>query len=864
MGSRKSMTSTHPPVVLSARHQPDLDWVSLFAGVGMMALLGLVIDTGTDLISPQTLGVIAGLGYLTGFILAELRTHDLVAHFLSFAMGVVAALVSIEPNATWANLRTGAVGDLLRRNADRVEIMVNAIRNGDRLPDDVASAGIALTLWLVGYGAAWMLFRRSLYVWSVAMPACILLTSLALDRDQETWIVLGFLGLAIVQGVSATARARSYAWTMRGLSGPRPLSRLAIAGGISLAGIVVLTSLYSALTIPQKAQDWVVQHSQDLADSVTEQLDRLQDQQNGSSIQGNYGDFADEFKVGDGVPSGETLVASLRAADRHYLSARTLDHYDGAGWSTTINQQTGLDGGDFPGAPPRIAFDADQEMHLPASVIQSRNAVTGEVTLHGGSALLLTLESHLASTVPTAIQVGWQTVDVRLPIETVDFSEVPVDLQSMIGLLRLASFDEGDLATGTVTITNTRIAAMIDEEIERLQRYPVEASVEWTSEEGVVLVAAGRLPVYTDIQAVFSSRGAPVESYFVTGLTPNVDAATLAAASRTYPDHIAELYLQLPDTVSPRTRELAAQIVEAAGATDPYAMTVAIETHLRTSYAYLLEAGPAPDGQDIVDYFLFDSKIGRCDHFASSMVVMLRALGVPARIVTGFSPVEFDAAAGAFQYRSRNAHAWVEVYFSEYGWIPFEPTPSQQPIDLAGGATSQQAPIQPTPTAVAPTPDATQTPSPVPGVSPEAGTTDLPPDTIGSGGQRSLTSFPGVLLPIVLAIISVLGGLLLLWRWPLRALKPGASFYYRLQRLGALMGIGSDESMTPGEYAAQYSSMGPHYQRAATSIADAYTDERYGPEDDVATVAERGSTGWIELRRAALRWRPWNRKGTTE
>ncbi|MEZ4500735.1 MAG: hypothetical protein R2839_11850 [Thermomicrobiales bacterium] len=95
-----------------------------------------------------------------------------------------------------------------------------------------------------------------------------------------------------------------------------------------------------------------MQHSQDLADSVTEQLDRLQDQQNGSSIQGNYGDFADEFKVGDGVPSGEALVASLRAADRHYLSARTLDHYDGAGWSTTINHQTGLDGGDSPGAPP--------------------------------------------------------------------------------------------------------------------------------------------------------------------------------------------------------------------------------------------------------------------------------------------------------------------------------------------------------------------------------------------------------------------------------------------------------------------------------------------------------------------------------
>ncbi|MEZ4500734.1 MAG: hypothetical protein R2839_11845 [Thermomicrobiales bacterium] len=120
-------------------------------------------------------------------------------------------------------------------------------------------------------------------------------------------------------------------------------------------------------------------------------------------------------------------------------------------------------------------------------------------------------------------------------------------------------------------------------------------SVEWTSEEGVVLVAAGRLPVYTDIQAVFLIAWRTGRKLFRHGTHAERGRSdTGCSVTNSHPDHIAELYLQLPDTVSPRTRELAAQIVEAAWVRPRYAMAVAIETHLRTSYAYLLEAGPPP------------------------------------------------------------------------------------------------------------------------------------------------------------------------------------------------------------------------------------------------------------------------------
>ncbi|MBX3069937.1 MAG: transglutaminase domain-containing protein [Thermomicrobiales bacterium] len=853
-------SSTATATTATPSHHRVPDWVSLFAGVGMMTMVGLVIDPANDVIEPQTLGVIAGLGYLLGFVLGELRASDLLAHLISLVMGFAAALVAVEPRATWNDVRTGAIVELARRNVDRGQVMIDAFGRGDPLPDDVASIGIALTIWLVGYGAAWMLFRRGWYVWSMALPACVMLTSLALDRDQDVWPALVFAGLAIAQGASATATARTAQWSDRGLAGPRNVQRIAALAGLALAGIVVASATYAALTIPPNAQDWVSQHAQELADTVTEQIDRLPNKGSGSTLAGNYGEFADEFKVGDGIASGETLIASLRAADQHYLAARKFDNYDGAGWSSTFGVPPELDGAEILDAPPRIAFGADQEMHLPDSVILSRNPVSGEIQLYGASGgLLLTLETHLSISGPTAIQVAWQPVDMQFAINDVDISQVPLDLQSLVGLLRLARFDEDDLASGVVTIADAGMRGMIDEEIESLMRYPVVAEIGWDESLGIVLSVRGRLPIYTDIEAVFAAQRQSFDTYSATGLVPNVDAATLQASARTYPDSITSSYLQLPDTVSDRTRSLAAEIVADAGATDPYTMAKAIETYLRSNFSYLLQAGPAPDGEDIVDYFLFESGIGRCDHFASSMVVMLRALGVPARIVTGLAPVSFDAAAGAFQYRSKDAHAWVEVYFSEYGWIPFEPTPSQDVIDLDQDATSQQGPIQPTPTPQPEQPDAEQTPTAAPDASPGPVALQPPPTQGGTGNGISLTSFPGVLFPILLALAAAIGGLLLLWKWPLRHLRPAASFYYRLQRLGKFFGVKPDGTMTPAEYAAQYGTVSPRHQGAAASIAEAYTDERYGPPEDGG--GERGLAGWLEARKAFYSWRPWRRKG---
>jgi protein-glutamine gamma-glutamyltransferase len=131
-------------------------------------------------------------------------------------------------------------------------------------------------------------------------------------------------------------------------------------------------------------------------------------------------------------------------------------------------------------------------------------------------------------------------------------------------------------------------------------------------------------------------------------------------------------YLQLPDTVTERTRELARQVT--ANAPTIYDKVIAIRDHLLT-YPYNLFPPPQAPNTDAVDQFLFVDKEGVCEHYVSAMVVMLRSIGIPARLVAGYGSGDFNPITGYYEVRMNDAHAWTEVYFPGYGWLPFDPTP---------------------------------------------------------------------------------------------------------------------------------------------------------------------------------------------
>ncbi len=175
-----------------------------------------------------------------------------------------------------------------------------------------------------------------------------------------------------------------------------------------------------------------------------------------------------------------------------------------------------------------------------------------------------------------------------------------------------------------------------------------------------------------------SLHSEPIELSF---RDPDLTVDQLRRANGPTPADITSLYLQLPDDLPDRVRELAEEIVSEESTR--YDQAVAIEQYFNQGdFTYQTQNIPVPeDDQDYVDQFLFETQAGYCDNFSTSMVVMLRSVGIPARWVKGFTSGEqiedlstADQEMYQYEVTNGNAHSWVEVYFLEIGWVPFEPT----------------------------------------------------------------------------------------------------------------------------------------------------------------------------------------------
>lgn len=137
-------------------------------------------------------------------------------------------------------------------------------------------------------------------------------------------------------------------------------------------------------------------------------------------------------------------------------------------------------------------------------------------------------------------------------------------------------------------------------------------------------------------------------------------------------------YLQLPEDLDPRVRQLALDIT--AGAATDHEKAARIEAHLKSNYQYTLTLDWNPGPQPLTT-FLLSARAGHCEYFASSMAILLRAAGVPTRLVNGFLMGEYNPVSDAYVVRQSDAHSWVEVYIEGQGWTEFDPTPAAEESD---------------------------------------------------------------------------------------------------------------------------------------------------------------------------------------
>jgi len=188
------------------------------------------------------------------------------------------------------------------------------------------------------------------------------------------------------------------------------------------------------------------------------------------------------------------------------------------------------------------------------------------------------------------------------------------------------------------------------------------------------------------------------ETYQVQSLDFSPTEKQLREASTDYPAWVAERYLQLPANLSARVLELAQELTR--NAATPYDKAKAVTDYLRNEISYSKTMPEAPFGRNTLEWFLLDYKQGYCNYYATAEVILLRAIGIPARLAVGFAQGDWNVGQpDLWSVRIKDAHAWPEVYFPNIGWVQFEPTASQpllyrpSGIDAAANAAILRTPV---------------------------------------------------------------------------------------------------------------------------------------------------------------------------
>lgn len=407
----------------------------------------------------------------------------------------------------------------------------------------------------------------------------------------------------------------------------------------------------------------------------------------------------------------------------------------------------------------------------------------------------------------------------------------------------------------------------------------------------------------------------PGNRYATAGSMNAADATQLRIASNDYPAWVTQRYLQIPNALSDKVKTLAQNIVNKDQADTAYDKAAAIERYLRDNIEYDEKLDAPPPGVEASEYILYMTHRAYCHYYATAMVMMLRSLGVPSRMAIGYAQGNIDNEAVAnlgaavpktneldkrvnYLVRGTDAHAWVEVFFPEYGWVEFEPTAAQPPLDRndsrqredKGTKKEEKGVALPTPTP-SPQPnsaatqqpnqaEATATPKPAAPSPQNQGTPPNPSasDVLKNVLNRLWNSFLPYLLLVPLLYVGARFGL----RWAEKAGFTGlpiiAQVYGMFSRWMGWMGITTDHTLTPFERAEVFAERAPEVGTSARRITQLYVARRYSrnglgnadapnkanpvaPDSDSAEISQIWQRLRQELPRLWLRLRLPNRAG---
>ncbi|MBI2171080.1 MAG: transglutaminase domain-containing protein [Chloroflexi bacterium] len=681
-----------------------------------------------------------------------------------------------------------------------------AARTGG-ISTDALPFAVTLTVltWVLGYAVGWLTFRRRSVWLPLVLAGLALLTNLSyLPKSYYSYFYL-YLFFALLAVAWTGFMERRRAWDRQRISHSATLAAYGLSDALwfGLAAIIIALLLPSGFPRPpifKKAYEvmrWPVE-------SYSGDFSRLF-----AGVPAKkavpYRTFDDTLAFQGTIKLGDQVIFAAQSTLPTYFRMRSYPIYISQGWIAGDTQLVPVDW------TPGESSEALYLERLP--VLQGvklqyspRLLPMGGQVEESDRALLAEVPVSPTFTIPLVNA----PIDPRLPAE-----------------VRL--FTRNLRRTPLSSLTDARIKALLPEGFELLAVHRSEAGV-------VVTVSTRRvIPPALEVLSVQSATRLLTEDTYVARTSVSIATPEeLRGAGERYPTWVRDLYLQLPDTLPQRVRDLAQRLT--VGADTPYDKAMAIQSYLKT-VRYSQAIPPPGYNADGVDHFLFVAQAGYSEYYGSAMAVMLRVVGVPARLAVGYTYDEPDAN-GVVLVRDLNAHGWAEVFFPNYGWVDFEPTPGRE---LPGPELLSQEDLY------------------IEGLGEddpfsefEGDESELPPLGSRDGGDIQGGILLGLSVRLWLALATSLVAIFLVLRAGLRWLmgtpSQASAVYRKLTRLTALAGLGPAAGQTPREFGLSLGHRLPDLRPAFATVVDAYGRGRYGQKN--LTLEEERVVGvaWRQVR----------------
>ncbi len=813
------------PALLLSLRPPD-GWVA----AGLLTLNMIIVVWSVEVADwapTPSLVLVMLLAVLTALLLTRLRlwTAALLPIGLLLGAGVVIwQMTAASPD----ELQVATAAELF----DRLTLWVLAARSEGISVDPLPFAvGLMIAAWLSGYLAGWVFFRYRNFWGVFALGSVGLLSNLTFLPDNAG-IYLGiylFTGLLLVGWVqSVRARQR---WDRQGRIYDGHLGILTVSD----TAMVAVVALLIAFLLPTGGQ-WgpanaVYSVSRAPLVHWEEDFNRLF-----AGLPARrplpYRIWGDTMAFQGTINPTDTPVLQVNSPVPLYWKARSYAKYTHEGWLSegAVLREPGWQ-------PEYSAPNPNQE----------RFNVTFEVIPNYDSRSLF---------------AGGQAIganrDIR--IETFDSPRYVIDphlnsgTDDLPAVLRQAVAGVRESVAADAYATDEAIAANLPSSF-------VLETVARAGTGSVLNAVIGEIvPAEPDVLSVRAAGGDADsgEPYQLTASVSSAEPEQLRSAGEEYAPWVWTRYTQLPHDMPPRVASFARSLT--ADAATPYDKAVAVESYLKDNLAYNLAIDPPPFGVDGVDYFLFESREGYSEYFGSAMTVLMRSLGIPARMTTGYTAGNAVADSSIFMVSDHHSHGWTEVYFPGYGWVPFEPTPGKEiPAALPPEEQARRGGLSDGGT------DAGDLPCEI-----EEDCEDfeslfdeedlLTRGESAAGWQSAARAARPWAVGLGIAALLVVIAAWALWRWLLATPPDIPAAYRRLRRLSRLASLPPQAHQTPHQWAARLTAALPEQQPAILQIVNAYARHTYSGPTRANPPADAALTEAWKAVRFPLTWHALRRR----